>query len=39
MISIVIVVDSAVDIVSSSSSYTAVIATPELLLERCAQLC
>jgi hypothetical protein len=39
MIAIVIVADSVVDVVSSSSSRATVIVTPEFLLERCALLC
>jgi hypothetical protein len=38
MITAVVVADSAVDVASSTSSCAAIVATPELLLERCAQL-
>jgi hypothetical protein len=39
MITIVVVVDSLVDVAGSTSSHAAIIATPELLLKHCAQLC
>jgi hypothetical protein len=39
MIAIVIIANSVVDVVSSSSSHATVIATPEFLLERYALLC
>jgi hypothetical protein len=39
MITIVIITDSVVDVASSPSSRVAIVATPELLLERCVQLC
>jgi hypothetical protein len=39
MTAVVVIAYSAVDITSSSSSRVAIIATPELLLEHCTQLC
>jgi hypothetical protein len=39
MITIVVITDLAVDVVNSSSSHAAIIATPEFLLERRVQLC
>jgi hypothetical protein len=38
MITSVVVADAAVDVASSMSSRAAIVATPELLLERSAQL-
>jgi hypothetical protein len=38
-LTVVIIADSAVDVASSTSSRIAIIATLELLLERCTQLC
>jgi hypothetical protein len=39
MITTIVVADSEVDIASSTSRRAAIVATPELLLEHCAQLC
>jgi hypothetical protein len=38
MITAVVVADVAVDVASSTSSHAAIVATPELFLERCVQL-
>jgi hypothetical protein len=39
MITIVVIADSAVDVMGSTSGRAAIIATPELLLKRYVQLC
>jgi hypothetical protein len=39
MITTIIIADSLVNVMSSTSSRAAIVVTPELLLEHCAQLC
>jgi hypothetical protein len=39
MITIIVIIDSAVDVMSSTSSHATIVVTLELLFKRCTQIC